>query len=529
MEKNQNHKQNNWVAIVDLGSQYTHLIARRIRELGIFSEVVNYKIPVEELIRRKPRAIILSGGPASVTSEGFCECSKKVFDLDIPVLGICYGAHLMAKLLGGKVEKAKAREYGKAKLYIKKESNLFKGISSGKTVWMSHGDRISKLPEGFRIIASTQNAPVSAMCHKKNKLYGVQFHPEVVHTQCGKRLLKNFLTKISGIKRTWSMEHFIQEGVRQVRNQVGDERVLCALSGGVDSSVLAVFLHKAIGKNLKCMFIDNGLLRKDEAKIVKQRFKEYYHMDVRLINARSLFLKSLKSVVNPEKKRKIIGKVFIDVFEKEAKKISRSVKGKNAGRIKFLAQGTLYPDVIESYSPWGGPSVTIKTHHNVGGLPKRLNFELIEPFKFLFKDEVRKLGKELGLPDKIVYRHPFPGPGLGVRVLGCISKKRLDVLRQADWILIDEIKKAGLYNKMWQAFCVLLPVNTVGVMGDERTYENAVAIRAVTSKDAMTAGWFKFSSSFLEKVSNRIINEVKGVNRVVYDISSKPPSTIEWE
>ncbi len=523
------NKDDNWVAIVDLGSQYTHLIARRIREFGIYSQVVSYKMPIAELVKRKPKAVILSGGPASVTKSNSCECDKKLFSLGVPVLGICYGAHLMAKLLGGRVERAKAREYGKTKLSLKAKTDLFKGMPSGKIVWMSHGDKIVKLPRGFKVTAFTQNAPVAAMSDNKKKLYGVQFHPEVVHTQYGKKILKNFLMGITGLKRTWTMSHFIQEGIEQVRKQVGGQKVLCALSGGVDSSVLALFLHKAIGKNLKCMFIDNGLLRKDEARIVRQRFKDHYKMDVKFVNASALFLKKLKGVSDPERKRKIIGKVFIDVFDKQAKKLNTSINNKKANRIKFLAQGTLYPDVIESYSPWGGPSVTIKTHHNVGGLPKKLNFDLVEPFKFLFKDEVRKLGKELGLSDTIVQRHPFPGPGLAVRILGNITKKRLDVVREADWILIEEIKKAGLYNKMWQSFCVLLPVNTVGVMGDERTYENAVAVRAVTSQDAMTAHWFKFPYSLLEKISNRIINEVKGVNRVVYDISSKPPSTIEWE
>lgn len=522
----------NWVAIVDLGSQYTHLIARRIRELNIYSEVVSYKISIAELRSRSPKAIILSGGPASVTSSNYCECHKDIFKLGIPILGICYGAHLTAKLLGGKVEKAKAREYGKAKLILKSKSGLFQGVPSDRIVLMSHGDKITKLPAGFKVTAFTENAPVAAMGNKKKNLYGVQFHPEVMHTQYGKRMLKNFLVNIAGLKKNWNMSSFIDATIDDIRSKVGNEKVLCALSGGVDSSVLAVFLHKAIGDNLECIFIDNGLLRKNEAQIVKERFKNYYQMNLNFVSARGIFLQKLKNVRSPERKRKIIGKLFIDIFEREAKKMkkrSRKVSPEKNGEIKFLAQGTLYPDVIESKSPWGGPSVTIKTHHNVGGLPERLKFDLVEPFKFLFKDEVRELGKTLGVPEQIVSRHPFPGPGLAVRVLGPITKKKLDVVREADWILIEEIKKSGIYKKLWQAFCVFLPVNTVGVMGDERTYENAIAIRAVTSEDAMTAGWYRFSYDLLGKISNRIINEVKGVNRVVYDISSKPPGTIEWE
>lgn len=510
----------NWVAILDFGSQYTHLIARRVRELGVYSEIVPYDIKAHELLRRLPSAIVLSGGPASVTSGRSPQCDKDIFNIGIPALGICYGAQLMAGSLGGTVVKARAREYGKARLKIKSKDSLLKGLSSDETVWMSHGDRVTKLPKGFKIIGSTGNSLIAAMENRVRKLFGVQFHPEVVHTPKGKKILKNFIIDVAGCRKSWDMGSFVESSIKELRDRIGDKKVLCALSGGVDSSVLTTLLHKAIGRNLVAIFIDNGLLRKDEARLVRKRFRSHYHINLKFIDATDIFLRGLKGVRDPEKKRKIIGRLFIEVFEKEAKRL---------GEIKFLAQGTLYPDVIESRSAFGGPSATIKTHHNVGGLPPHLKFKLIEPLKDLFKDEVRLLGKELGLPDEIIDRHPFPGPGLAVRIIGDITRQRLDLLREADWILINEIKRSGLYHKLWQVFCVLLPVKTVGVMGDERTYENAVAVRAVTSEDAMTAHWAKLPNDALERISNRIINEVKGINRVVYDISSKPPSTIEWE
>ncbi|MBN2097112.1 MAG: glutamine-hydrolyzing GMP synthase [Candidatus Omnitrophica bacterium] len=515
-----------WVAILDFGSQYTHLIARRVRECGVYSEIIPYSIKAQRLLLKAPRAIILSGGPASVTTANSPLPDKNIFNIGIPILGICYGAQLMGKLLGGKVARAKAREYGKAILLIKPGSGLLKGLSRKQTVWMSHGDKIVGVPCGFKIIGSTHNARIAALADENRNFYSLQFHPEVAHTPKGKKILSNFLFNTAGCKKNWNMRSFVKDSTRDIKNQVGKDKILCALSGGVDSSVLAILLHKAIGKNLTAIFIDNGLLRKDERELVKKRFKNYYRINLKVVKAEDKFLKALIGVTDPEKKRKIIGHTFIKVFEHEAKTLSGTTK---LGKFKFLAQGTLYPDVIESRSPVGGPSATIKTHHNVGGLPKKMHFKLLEPLKDLFKDEVRLLGKELGLPDDLVWRQPFPGPGLAVRIIGAITKARLDILRQADWILLEEIKKAGLYRKLWQSFCVLLPVKSVGVMGDERTYENVCAVRAVTSEDAMTANWAKLPYELLERISNRIINEVKGINRVVYDISSKPPSTIEWE
>jgi GMP synthase (glutamine-hydrolysing) len=509
-----------WIAILDFGSQYTHLIARRIREFGVYSEIVPYNISAKRLLSLKPKAIILSGGPASVSSKKAPVYDKNVFNIGIPVLGICYGAQLIAKFLKGRVAKANLREYGKAYIAIKTKKGIFRGLASREVVWMSHTDKITKLPAGFKIIGSTRNTLIAAMADHKNRFYGLQFHPEVAHTPKGKKILKNFIFDIAGCKKGWSMSSFVKSSVKKLREKTGNEKVLCGLSGGVDSSVLAILLKKAIGKNLTAMFIDNGLLRKDEAQLVKRRFKNHYKINLKFVDASEIFLKKLKGIKDPEKKRKIIGRAFIDVFKKEAKVL---------GKVRFLAQGTLYPDIVESHSALGGPSATIKTHHNVGGLPKNLNFELIEPLRDLFKDEVRLLGKKLGMPDEMIYRHPFPGPGLAVRIIGEITKQRIDILRKADKIFIDEIKAAGLYRRLWQAFCVLLPVKSVGVMGDERTYEDVVAVRAVTSNDAMTAQWAKLPYGFLERISNSIINEVKGVNRVVYDISSKPPSTIEWE
>ena len=510
----------NWIAILDFGSQYTHLIARRIREMGVYSEIVSYDISARELLLRKPSGIILSGGPASVTAKKSPTCDFNIFEIGIPVLGICYGTQLMAKALGGKVAPSKAREYGKATLKVKSNKGIFKGVGQKEVVWMSHGDKVVKLPKGFKSSGSTDNSSVAAMEDVKRKFYGVQFHPEVVHTPKGKVMLRNFVFDITGSIRNWNMHSFVKNSIKAIKKEVGNDKVLCGLSGGVDSSVLAVLLHKAIGKNLTAMFVDNGLLRKNEENIVKTRFRKRYHINLKVIDAKEVFLKALKGVTDPEKKRKIIGRVFIEVFTKEAKKL---------GEFKYLAQGTLYPDVIESRSPLGGPSATIKTHHNVGGLPSKLKFKLVEPLKDLFKDEVRLVGKELGLPEDLIHRQPFPGPGLGVRIIGAITPERLQVLQEADWMLIDEIKKANLYRKLWQSFCVFLPVKTVGVMGDERTYENVIVIRAVTSEDAMTAHWAKLPYEVLENISNRIINEVKGINRVVYDVSSKPPSTIEWE
>ena len=511
---------NDWIAILDFGSQYTHLIARRIRECGVYSEIVPYNITPEEILKKKPKALIFSGGPASVTAGKAPKPDKEILDMGIPILGICYGAQLLAKYLGGKVAKATAREYGHAILHNKKNNVLFRKLKKQEPIWMSHGDRIVRLPKGFQIVGSTKNSPIAAMACPKRKIYGLQFHPEVVHTPKGKHILSNFIFQIAQCKPSWNMHSFVQCNILELKKKIGKEKVLCGLSGGVDSSVLAVLLHRAIGKNLVAMFIDNGLLRKQEVELVKRRFKKKYKINLKTIDASKIFLSALKGVKDPEKKRKIIGRTFIRVFEKESKKL---------GKFKYLAQGTLYPDVIESRSPVGGPSATIKTHHNVGGLPPDLKFELIEPLKDLFKDEVRLVGKELGLPDVMVQRHPFPGPGLAVRILGAVTEARVQLLQEADWILIDEIKNSGLYNDLWQAFCVLLPIKTVGVMGDERTYEHAVVVRAVTSEDAMTAQWAKLPYDLLAKISNRIINEVKGINRVVYDISSKPPSTIEWE
>lgn len=512
--------QKDTVVILDFGSQYNQLIARRVRECNVYSILIPYNTSVSEIRAMKPKAIILSGGPASVHEKLSPKCDKEIFEMAVPILGICYGMQLLGHLLGGKVGPATRREYGHAELIIDKKDKFFDGCTKREKVWMSHGDQVLKLPKGFKQLAHTRNTKVAGMFDPERRFYGVQFHPEVVHTLKGMRIFKNFLYKISGIKPDWTMRSFINEAVRGIRSVVKNERVVLGLSGGVDSSVTSVLLHRAIGKKLHCIFVDNGLLRKNEKEEVIKTFGEHFHINLHVARAEKQFLEKLKGVSDPEEKRKIIGREFIRVFEKESGRI---------GNIKFLAQGTLYPDVIESRSARGAPSSTIKTHHNVGGLPKKMGFKLIEPLKDLFKDEVRRLGKELGLPDEIVYRQPFPGPGLGVRIIGDITKERLNILQEADTIVQQEMQKFKGYDGIWQSFAVLLPVKSVGVMGDKRTYENVAGLRIVTSTDAMTADWAKVPYNVLGRISNRIINEVKGINRVVYDISSKPPSTIEWE
>ncbi|MBI5875557.1 MAG: glutamine-hydrolyzing GMP synthase [Deltaproteobacteria bacterium] len=516
------------ILILDFGSQYTQLIARRVREQKVYCEIHPFNIGLDRIEGFNAKGIILSGGPSSVYDKDAPLISKEVFNLDIPILGICYGMQLTAHLLGGEVEKSAHREYGSAELIIDDDSDLFKGIVSRlrtlnselrTVVWMSHGDRIRKMPKGFISIAHSQNSPLCAMSDIKRKIFGVQFHPEVVHTPKGAQIIKNFLFKICKCKPTWTMESFIDTAVAEIRARVGEKAVVCGISGGVDSAVAAVLMHRAIGKQLTCIFVDNGVLRQDEAMKVEQTLKKHFHMNLKCVDASQRFLKKLKGVEDPEKKRKIIGNEFVRVFEDEAMKL------KNAA---FLGQGTLYPDVIESVS-FKGPSATIKSHHNVGGLLKKMKLKLVEPLRELFKDEVRVLGKALGMSDEIVNRHPFPGPGLAIRVLGDVTKARCDILRKADSIVLEEIKGAGLYTKIWQAFAVLLPIKTVGVMGDERTYENVIAVRAVNSVDGMTADWVRLPYDLMARISTRIINEVRGVNRVVYDISSKPPSTIEWE
>jgi GMP synthase (glutamine-hydrolysing) len=508
------------ILIIDFGSQYNQLIARRVREFHIYCQIDPPDVDIDHIKKLKPKGIILSGGPSSIYEKNSPKCDERIFNLGIPVLGICYGMQFMVKTLGGTVQKSQKREYGFAALNVKKQEGLFKGVEEKTDTWMSHGDSIKKLPRGFTITASTENTKIAATVHGKKNLYGLQFHPEVHHTARGKLMLRNFLFDVCGCKSTWTMKSFARDSISQIKDTVKDKKVILGLSGGVDSSVTALLIHKAVGKNLTCIFVDNGLLRKDEAAKLKKTFKQHLRINIRFVSAKTKFLKALSKVTDPEKKRKIIGKIFINVFEAEAKKIKGA---------EFLAQGTLYPDVIESQSAFGGPTSVIKSHHNVGGLPKNMKLKLVEPLKYLFKDEVRLLGKALGLDEDLIWRQPFPGPGLAIRIIGEISHKRLSVLREVDDILIDEIKSSGYYRKLWQSFAVLLPLKSVGVMGDKRTYENIAAVRAVTSKDAMTADWARLPHKLLGKISNRIINEVTGVNRVVYDISSKPPSTIEWE
>jgi GMP synthase (glutamine-hydrolysing) len=511
------------VLILDFGSQFTQLIARRVRESGVYCEIFPCTVDPERIRSFAPRALILSGGPASVFGAGAPQAPMLVFELGVPVLGICYGEQLMCHQLGGRVDPSDEQEFGRAELTVTGDCALFEGLFAPGTiepVWMNHGDRVMALPPGFRVVGTSGNAPFAAIADDARRFYGVQFHPEVVHTPSGAALLRNFTHKVAGLAGDWTMAAFKDQAIARIRAQVGDGRVICGLSGGVDSSVAAVLIHEAIGAQLTCVFVDHGLLRAGEAEDVVRTFRDAYNIPLIARDASDLFLGELDGVDDPELKRKTIGRLFVDVFQEEADKIRDA---------RFLAQGTLYPDVIESVSFTGGPSVTIKSHHNVGGLPERMNLKLVEPLRELFKDEVRALGRELGLPESLVGRHPFPGPGLAIRVPGAITRDKLEILRKADTIYLDEIRKAGLYDVIWQAFTVLLPVRTVGVKGDARSYDYACALRAVTSTDGMTADYYPFEHDFLRRVSTRIANEVRGINRVTYDITSKPPGTIEWE
>jgi GMP synthase (glutamine-hydrolysing) len=511
------------ILIIDFGSQVTQLIARRVREAGVYSEIVPYQLAERALDRDGLKGIILSGGPASVLEGASPRAPDKVFRLGLPVLGICYGQQVMCAQLGGAVEASQHREFGRAFLEVCDHCSLFDGVwekGERHQVWMSHGDRVNSLPPGFRVVGVSDGAPFAAVADERREFYAVQFHPEVVHTPDGGKLYRNFVIDICGCRGNWSMSHFRADAVNRIKKLVGFEKVICGLSGGVDSAVTAVLIHEAIGAQLTCIFVDHGLMRAGEAAEVVRLFRDSFNIPLNHVDASTLFLDALAGVSDPEQKRKIIGRLFIEVFDQEAQKV---------GGAGFLAQGTLYPDVIESVSVTGGPSVTIKSHHNVGGLPERMKLKLVEPLRELFKDEVRALGHELGMPDHFIRRHPFPGPGLAIRVPGAVTRDKLEVLRKADVIFLDEIRKAGLYDAIWQAFAVLLPVQTVGVMGDGRTYDNVCALRAVTSTDGMTADWFPFDHDFLARTATRIINEVSGINRVVLDVTSKPPGTIEWE
>lgn len=522
----QNHYRSEMIAILDFGSQYSELIARRIRETQVYSEVLSYRTSAQELRAISPKGIILSGGPASVYDDRAPQCDPEIWQLGIPILGVCYGMQLMVKQLGGKVERAKKGEYGKAALLIEDPTDLLTNVDDCSIAWMSHGDSCIELPEGFKILAKTDNTPNAAIANHHKRLFGVQFHPEVVHTEGGLALIRNFVYHICQCEPNWTTEAFVEDSIRDIRNRVGDKKVLLALSGGVDSSTLAFLLYKAIGEQLTCMFIDQGFMRKGEPERLMKIFDEQFNIPVVYVNARERFLKQVEGVTDPEEKRKRIGYEFIQVFEEESAKY---------GPFDYLAQGTLYPDVIESADTNVDPktgervAVKIKSHHNVGGLPKNLRFKLVEPLRKIFKDEVRKVGRAIGLPEEIIKRHPFPGPGLAIRILGEVTAEKLNILRDADFIVRDEISKQGLYNDFWQAFAVLLPVKSVGVMGDQRTYAFPIVLRFITSEDGMTADWARPSYDLLETISNRIVNEVKGVNRVVYDITSKPPGTIEWE